>query len=1497
MENKVNKTRKRCANGERMNKKTGLCEKIKPVSDNIEVLTKDLIDTETPISLISVKPENKTRKRCPKGERMNKKTGVCEKIKPVSDNITIPKLNDSSYDNIEVITKDLIDSEKPITPILAKPENKTRKRCPKGERMNKKTGVCEKINIQDIPVEIKDTFYIEEDKNNNIIIVEKKQFTDSEEVENGVLKKTRKRCANGERLNKKTGQCEKLEKKNIEKEPILRPIEYEEQNYVINKNEDEDEVIESNSNLLLKKNEKHNYYETQSNEYDFLYPTLDDNLFNIKIARHKEFFNTKYDGTIHNIEKQSELLCRAEFELTPHQLFVKNFLSSQTPYNSLLLFHSLGSGKTCTSIGIAEEMRSYMKQVGIKQRILVVASPNVQGNFRQQLFDERKLRKINVTGTGGITSNEDTLWNIESCVGNSLLNEINPTNMRGLTKEKIISQINSIINNYYLFIGYGQLMNYITKKVKISEEESGKYSEKEIKEKEINNMKKYFDNRLIIIDEVHNIRITDDNKDKKIGSMLMKIAKYTDNLHFVLLSATPMFNSYKEIIWLTNLMNLNDKRSTITVNEVFNEDGSFCESKQLEDGTITESGDQLLRRKLTGYVSYIRGENPYTFPYRIYPNVFAPEFSLQSISYPTLQMNSKPIQSPLKYINVYINKTGEYQKNGYLTMINNLRKKSMGYYTKEGNYREMPSFENMESFGYSLLSTPLELLNMIYPSDELDELILKKEKNEIEEEEKINEDYRIISGSVGKLGMSKIMKYRTTSNPLPIRDQFEYLPNVLKNYGPIFTQEKIKTYSSKIYNICNTIKKSKGIVLIYSQYIDGGLLPIALALEEMGFGRYCSMEKYNKPLLKDPKADPIDSLTMLTKKELISSGNNKIFKQAKYIIISGDKSFSPNNNKDVKYATNPENSEGELVKVILISKAGSEGLDFKNIRQIHVLEPWYNMNRIEQIIGRGVRNLSHCGLSFKERNVEIYLHSTIMDSNEEAADLYLYRLAELKAIQIGKVTRLLKENAVDCILNIGQTNFTVDKLNSMLENKNIKISLSSGKEIEYKIGDRPFTEICDYMPECEYKCNPSIEVDENNIIEENYNLDYLKVNNAKLVSKIKELFKEKVFYKRDELINSINIVKVYPPEQIFYALTTLINNKNDYLIDKYGRLGNLINKGEYYLFQPIELTDENISIFERTTPIEYKKKDVILEVPSKIIPEEEIKKYKKTKKINEEIREEIMNEENKEDKNFIDILEKMYLNYNTVFGDIAPIIKTGEKNYYKHAYYVIDHLIVNYDIEKELLKKYIIYHSLDMLLLDDKIKLLKFLYADSRPKHDIKYNEIVMIIEKYFAQRLLYEHERTAIILNKENSWKLYVKEVEDNKNAWVEAEPDDYNYFDKQIDKLDIPDNKINQIVGFVNMFKNGEMVFKIKDVTQARNNIGARCGDSTTKGDVIKLLNKLLESNVYTDSTELLHYGLCVVIEMLMRYFTETGLNGKIYYTTPEETAINDIARFSRI
>ena len=88
-----------------------------------------------------------------------------------------------------------------------------------------------------------------------------------------------------------------------------------------------------------------------------IYPHLDDPQLQKKITLKKEFAY-KYDGAIEGIAKKSKKICmkNTTFELNPHQEFVKRFISYNTPYNGLLLYHGLGSGKTCSAIAAAEAL-------------------------------------------------------------------------------------------------------------------------------------------------------------------------------------------------------------------------------------------------------------------------------------------------------------------------------------------------------------------------------------------------------------------------------------------------------------------------------------------------------------------------------------------------------------------------------------------------------------------------------------------------------------------------------------------------------------------------------------------------------------------------------------------------------------------------------------------------------------------------------------------------------------------------------------------------------------------------------------------------------------------------------------------------------------------------------------------------------------------------------------------------------------------------------------
>jgi len=1214
-----------------------------------------------------------------------------------------------------------------------------------------------------------------------------------------------------------------------------------------------------------------------------LYPTLDDPNFSYNIAKRKEFADTKYDGAIKGIREQANQLCNSEFELMPHQLFVRNFLSFQTPYNSLLLYHGLGSGKTCSAIGIAEEMRSYMKQMGITKRIIIVASPNVQDNFRLQLFDERKLKEL-----------PDGTWNLNTCIGNALLQEINPTNLRGLTRDRIVAQIRSLINNYYVFMGNkGEFANYIRKAISVPADAG--YTPKEaaaIRERKI---RAHFNNRLVVIDEIHNVRISDSNKTKLTSVLLNEVARKSDNMRLLLLSATPMYNSYNEIIWLANLLNANDKRGAIKIEDVFQSNGDWVEA----DGQ-REGGRELLTRKLTGYISYVRGENPYVFPYRIYPDTFSPDHVIGA-EYPTKQMNQMEITEPLQFIPVYVNGIGAYQNAGYQYIMDYYGLKSNVVVDKQGKERAIPSFENMESFGYTLLLAPLEALIMVYPHPGLDKEVAKEE-GEKKGKKSEKEKKEVIKSIIGKHGLANIMKFSRTEKPVPRRFDYEYKPKAKAAYGEVFSSDHISKYSAKIANICEIIRRpSQGIVLIYSQYIDGGLVPMALALESMGFSRWASTSDHNRSLLKHP-AEPVDSLTMKKRSEI-----KGVFKPAKYVMITGEKDFSQNNNEDIKYVTNKENAEGANVKVILISMAASEGLDFKNIRQVHILEPWYNMNRIEQIIGRGVRNLSHCDLEFEDRNVEIYLHGTKLDRDEEAADLYVYRSAEKKAVQIGRVTRVIKENAVDCLLNIGQTNFTEAKLLADVANRDIRIRLSSGPEVEYRVGDKPRTEVCDYMADCDFKCavrgdsafrngfGEEVDISVGPIIRDTYDENFVKANSVVIMKKIRDLFMEKMVYRRDHLIAAINFVKKYPPEHIYYALTRFVQNKNEGLVDKYGRSGYLISRGDYYAFQPSEIMDETISSFERSVPVDYKPVALTMKVPKEIRPwisnaslgaESEVGSAAAAASPAAPV-----------DAASVAVVEEPAntRSYDDILKEITSIvqiltkkdleIKAIDSNWYKHANKMVPELMVVHQMKSELVNKYVIFHYLDKLPAVDKLVLISNLYENDEGGSAEERRGVLAILTLYFDELILKVDDegesRTAVVLANGSANKMF---VQGSDNVWKPATYTDEKTFAAiRKERLNVPFDRIHRTeIGFMHPFKEKEIVFKTKDLTQKRNNKGAKCTDSSKRGISMKIGVVLGEPNIYM-ATQIERPELCVLLEILMRWRTES--TDTVYFFGPEK------------
>jgi len=1203
------------------------------------------------------------------------------------------------------------------------------------------------------------------------------------------------------------------------------------------------------------------FEEGKAQPFTYLYPQKDDPSFNVKLAQKKEFYDTRYEEKTRfdfdNIKEVSQRLCdNTEFELEPHQMFVRNFMSFQTPYNSLLLYHGLGTGKTCSAISVAEEMRTYLNQLGITKRIIIVASPAVQKNFRIQMFDESKLKEV------------DGLWNIKACVGNKFVKEINPMNMRGLSRDRVIRQIKKIINQSYRFQGYSMFSNYIGRIIDKNVRDGDSDEVRERKQRR--SLQKEFSGRMIVIDEVHNIRISDDGNVKQSSENLLKLVSYADNIKLLLLSATPMFNSYKEVIWLLNLMNLNDKRFPISESEVFDKNGNFKVDKK-----GNEVGKDLLIQKSVGYISYVRGENPFTFPYRIWPKVARNPNSLFMLQkdgiwdYPDIQINGGAIVEPIQLLDLTITDIGTYQGMAYDIIVDFLKE------------RHESLSDPRKGLPYPVLDAPLQALNMIYPHAGLNE------------DEGSND--AIVPLLYGGKGLEQVMIYDGLK-----KTGFRYRDATLTNFGRIFSLDNIGEYSGKIKYICERVKKSAGIVFIYSQFIDGGVVPLALTLEEMGITRYGSK---TSSLFKTDAEHPIPQIDALTLKE---REEGKPFHPAKYTMITGDRSLTPDVEYALKAVTDPTNAKGEKVKVVIVSRAGSEGLDFKNIRQMHILDPWYNLNRQEQIIGRGVRNLSHCSLPYEERNVEIYLYGTrLAETHVEAVDLYVYRLAERKARKIGRVSRVLKENAVDCLLNRKGLDFT-----EAIVDKTVQQRLSTGNIIEYSIGDRENSAICDFST-CNYKCNGAgIPIDGTN--QDTYNETFIVMNLDKILQRVRLLFKERYIYRRHELMAGITALKRYPQDQIYTALTSLINDKNEYITDVLGRLGHLVNVGEYYMFQPLELSNEHISRFERVHPIDFKRPVLTFNLPDHVIGKVAGDEADATKELSTK-----------------QLITSLKVTLETLLNP-AVIGSEAKEDWAAAAAWAISSLVKYNGVDKSDLVFMAMSHILDSLPYNEKQALLSSVYF----KEDL--DELEKMIKRFFEQFVITGGGATGIVISDfrqsasdKEPYRVLILEGD----KWVggrEARKA-VKWWARALTEKFIVRNleEINEVLGFMTHFKGTHIVFKTKRISLSvagRASKGQRCDRGESKKVLTERINGILgprngkKKYILDKSTITEIYGrkgreitqvpegnprgdvkvntlqLCAEAELLFRYFDQTRRNGLRWFFSSVAASINGIETLGR-
>jgi superfamily II DNA or RNA helicase len=297
------------------------------------------------------------------------------------------------------------------------------------------------------------------------------------------------------------------------------------------------------------------------------------------------------------------------------------------------------------------------------------------------------------------------------------------------------------------------------------------------------------------------------------------------------------------------------------------------------------------------------------------------------------------------------------------------------------------------------------------------------------------ENYKAYSGAgisssdKGKSSTSYRIKSRQTSNIFIDDNTWNYLNE----------SKEISKYSTKIQKMVDNIKeeaKGVGNVLIYSTFLEYGVEAVAKVLDIVGFELYKGGENNNSEntMGNGDESDDENSIVKSSKK--------------KYAIFSG-KQTEEEKTDILKVFNSNDNIDGNLIKILMITKSGTEGLDLKNVRYIHITEPYWNYSLLQQVIARGVRYKSHTMLEDKYKNVQVFIY--LSDYNKGDLDEIKTKLAEKKKTSTVSKKDLIIEKTTDIhmLTNAVKNQELIYKFLKAIASTSIECRFFNERELNY----------------------------------------------------------------------------------------------------------------------------------------------------------------------------------------------------------------------------------------------------------------------------------------------------------------------------------------------------------------------------------------------------------------------------------------------------------------
>jgi hypothetical protein len=827
-----------------------------------------------------------------------------------------------------------------------------------------------------------------------------------------------------------------------------------------------------------------------------------------------------------------------DFSLLTHQKIVRDYMNLYTPYRGLLLYHGLGSGKTCTSIAIAEGMKD-------SKRIIIMTPASLRANYIEELkkcgdllYKRNQFWEWISTDTNPEAATPMSailnlpLEFIKRHRGAWFINVTKKSNYDDLSdidKQTLENQLNEMIKSKYTFINYNGLRA------------------KKLQELTSNFTRNLFDDSAIVIDEAHNLISRIVNKIKKekaipenkrgekehlptnLATKLYEFLLSARNARIVLLSGTPVINYPNEFGILFNILRGYIKTWKIKIN--VEESKQKNKTVKIDKNALQE---MLLGVKSMDYLDYSPSSNILTITRN--PFGFSNKIKVES-GYQGVANTKKSDKGETLFDTEYLSDDdferriiSVLDRNGISVVpqgidiknkkalpdtfdlfeaqyidpitkkiknIDALKRRIIGLssYFRSAQENLLPRYNKTLGSDYHIVRIPMSNFQFsIYEAARHEERKSEKKKPKQtvgEMYEDSSSTYRIFSRlycnfvmperpipqrsnkkellpekDEGKeeedeSGLSELLKQaRREEAKQDVVDEQEgevegdqilemiggidykerltrALKHIEEHSDDFLTPEALQTYSPKFLHVLENIQDpdNQGLHLVYSQFRTmEGIGIFSLTLDKNGFTQFKIKKNssgiWSIDIDEENKGKPTYALYTGTEtseeKEMLRHIYNGEWEQIPESISIDLHKIAKNNNM------------GEVIKVFMITSSGSEGINLRNTRFVHIMEPYWHPVRTEQVIGRARRICSHKSLPKALQTVEVFVYLMVFTPEQlksddaielkrkdlsksvphvpMTSDQYLYEISEIKANLTAQLTDAVKETAFDCYI-------------------------------------------------------------------------------------------------------------------------------------------------------------------------------------------------------------------------------------------------------------------------------------------------------------------------------------------------------------------------------------------------------------------------------------------------------------------------------------------------